>query len=255
MKNLFKKLVQFYLKVLTKVILWRKKPLVIAVAGTTNKTFTKEMILEELGKDERLIRGNPRSFNTEIGLPLAVLFLPSGYSSIIKWVDVLFTGTFLSFFSRSFPKILVLEMGVDKKGDMEYLLSLVQPKIAVVTSVDKSFPANGASLDDIADEISILVKSLPKEGVAILNNDDVRVKKMSQSAKCKAILYGEGNDSQAKIENINVVFVGQTFDLKIGNQVEKIETERFGIHNLSSIAAAKAVAYEIQEMSDKKWSK
>jgi UDP-N-acetylmuramoyl-tripeptide--D-alanyl-D-alanine ligase len=250
MKNLFKKIIQFYLKILTKIIIWRKKPTVIAIAGTTNKTFVKEMILEELGRDPELVRGNPRSFNTEIGLPLAVLFLPSGYSSIFKWADILLTGTFLSLFSQNFPKMLVLEMGVDKKGDMEYLLSLIRPKIAVITSIDKSFPANGASLDVLAEEISLLVKSLPPDGLAVLNNDDFRVKKMGQLAACQVITYGQGKDAQFKIENIRTIFGGQSFDLRSDdNSVETIETERFGAHSLNSIAAAKIVARQIQKMN------
>jgi len=252
MKKIFKSLVQFYLKVLTKIILWRKKPTVIAIAGTTNKTFVKEMILEELGRDPELVRGNPRSFNTEIGLPLAVLFLPSGYSSIFKWADILFTGTFISFFSQNFPKMLVLEMGVDKKGDMEYLLSLIRPKIAVITSIDKSFHASGVSLDVLAKETSLLIKSLPPDGLAVLNNDDFRVKKMEKLAACQVITYGQGKDAQFKIENVRAIFGGQSFDLRSNNDgIETIETERFGTHILNSIAAAKIVVRRIQKMNGK----
>ena len=156
MKKFFKKIIQLYLKLLTKIILARHKPFVIAVAGTTNKTFVKETILNELGRGSD-VRGNPKSFNTEIGLPLAVLFLPSGLASIFRWVDILLTGTCISIFSRKFPKVLVLEMGVDRIGDMKYLLSLVKPDIAIVTNIKRNFPGLKTTLDDIAKELTLLV--------------------------------------------------------------------------------------------------
>lgn len=248
LKKLFKILIQFYLKVLTKVMLWRKKPIIIAVAGSTNKTFVKEMILEELSNNQDSVRGNPRSFNTEIGLPLAVLFLPSGYSSIFRWVDILLTGTFISFFSRRFPKVLVLEMGVDKKGDMEYLLSMVKPRIAAVTNISKNFPAAGKSLDDIAGEVALLIKSLPADGLAVLNGDDERVKKMAESTKAKVIFYGSNGHCQARIEKITTTTVGQTFNLTINGKEERIETERFGVHNIKAIAIAKIIAEEFRKI-------
>ncbi|MFH0930164.1 MAG: hypothetical protein V1814_02835, partial [Candidatus Moraniibacteriota bacterium] len=87
MKKYFKLFVQFYLKILTKFVLWRHEPFVIAVAGSTNKTVAKEYILKFLREKygEKEVRGNPRSYNTEIGLPLAILYLESGESSFWKW--------------------------------------------------------------------------------------------------------------------------------------------------------------------------
>ncbi len=221
--------------------------MIIAVAGSTNKTFVKEIILEELGRKPDLIRGNPKSFNTEIGLPLAVLFLPSGYSSLFKWADILLTGTVISFFSRTFPKILVLEMGVDKKGDMEYLLSMVRPSIVVVTDVSKSFPSTGTSLDDIAMEIEFLVKKIPKNGLAILNYDDERVRKMEDFCRCKVVFYGKNENCDVRVDKITTTTTGQSFELVMDEKKERIEIDRFGQHNIHSLMAGKIVARELQK--------
>lgn len=244
MKGLYKFLVQNYLRLLTKITLWRHQPLIVAVAGTTNKTFVKEMILQELGNGPE-IRGNPKSFNTEIGLPLAVLFLPSGNSSISKWADVLLTGTCVSLLSMKFPKILVLELGVDRQGDMKYLLSMVKPKIAVVTTIDKSFPDNNTSLDDIAKEIRVLVENVPPDGLLLLNGDDNRVFEQVKYAKSRRIVYGQSPQADARIENIQETAQGQNFDLVWQGETRKIETGRFGQHNLEAQAIAKIVAHEI----------
>ncbi len=251
MKKFFRCFIQYYLKFLTRIVLWRHKPMVIAIAGSTDKTFVKDKILEELAKRDNLIRGNPRSFNTEIGLPLAVLFLPSGYSSIFKWVDVLLAGSYISFFSRQFPRVLVLEMGVDKKGDMKYLLSMVKPQMAVITNINKSFPDKNANLDIIASEMEILAEAIPEEGFLALNGDDKRVRALKNQAQCRRVLYGTEKDCQAKIFNIQEKATGQTFDLAYQNKKDKLELDKFGRHNVFSFVAAKLIVQELNKKLSK----
>lgn len=248
MKKIFKSWVQFYLKLLTRLTLWRHKPLVIAIAGTTGKTFTKEAILEELRKNKFLdARGNPRSFNTEIGLPLAVLFLPSGYRSFFRWASILSVGTFSSFFSKKFPKVLVLEMGVDRKGDMDYLLSLVRPTIVILTTIDQSFPDNNTSLDDVEKEMRQLVKAIPQKGLLILNGLDERVRFLGETFSGKKIVYGFDNDCDVKIENLKETDCGQTFELNLKDKREKIQTSKFGNHTIYALVSAKILGQEIKK--------
>ncbi len=245
MKKISKSIIQFYLKLLTKAVLRRHKPLIIAVAGTTNKTFIKEVILDELGH-EVAVRGNPKSFNTEIGLPLAVLYLPSGYSSVFRWVDVLLTGTCISVFSRKFPKVLVLEMGVDRKGDMQYLLSMVKPTIAIVTTIRGDFSQTDTTLDDITVELGQLVSAVSKNGTVILNNEDVRVKKLKDKTQARVVMYGKNSECEAHIEDIEDTSSGQKFSLEYSGKAQKIETERHGRHNVNAIVIAKVVVEELR---------
>ncbi|MBT3355841.1 hypothetical protein HN784_01070 [bacterium] len=251
MKKFFKKIIQLYLKLLTKIILARHKPFVIAVAGTTNKTFVKETILNELGRGSD-VRGNPKSFNTEIGLPLAVLFLPSGLASIFRWVDILLTGTCISIFSRKFPKVLVLEMGVDRIGDMKYLLSLVKPDIAIVTNIKRNFPGLKTTLDDIAKELTLLVEAIPKKGALVLNGDDARVKTLSSASRAKTILFGEDKSFKAVISKIEEDDAGQRFVFEYKKQRSFLETQRRGKHNIDALVIAKIVAMEIKESKNRK---
>lgn len=250
MKKLLKFFVQHYLKLLAKIVLWRHRPMVVAISGTTNKTFIKDLILKEVG-DNMEVRGNPRSFNTEIGLPLAVLFLPSGYSSLFKWVDVLFEGTMISLFSRNFPKVLVLEMGVDCKGDMNYLLTIIKPTIAIVTNVDRNFANNGTSINDIVEEMRNLIKSVKKDGVVLLNGDDNRVRALKNDSKAKVTVWGASEDCDAKISNIKNTENGQAFVLKSEGVKEDIEIKKFGYHNISAIVAAKIATREIVKRKNK----
>jgi len=248
MRKLFKKIVQFYLKVLTKIVISRHNPLIIAVAGTSNKTFVKEAILQELRKDIE-VRGNPRSFNTEIGLPLAVLFLPSGYRSVFKWVDVLFSAAMISFFGHEFPKVLVLEMGVDRKGDMAYLLSMVKPKIAVVTCIDKGYPDLGTTTDDLFEEMKELISNVEADGLVLLNGDDRLVKKLKNKTRAKTLLFGSGEKNDILIKTITNSENKNFIEINFEGKVEKFKTDKFGQHNAEALAIAKRINWEFKKGS------
>jgi UDP-N-acetylmuramoyl-tripeptide--D-alanyl-D-alanine ligase len=243
MKPFFKKIIQFHLKLFTKIILWRKKPFIIAVAGTTNKTTVKEYILKFLREKygEQEVRGNPRSYNTEIGLPLAILYLESGESSFWKWWKILIQAKLRALFSRKFPSKLVLELGVEKKGDMEYLLEMVRPSWVVVTNIEGSYSDAESNLDEIFEEMKLLTEKLPKNGKLILNFDDERVKKLADFSKAEKISYGFSDGVEAQASNLKTTVQGQTFDFSFQGKHESVEIKKYGRHNVYAWMIAKIV--------------
>ncbi|HLM84362.1 MAG TPA: Mur ligase family protein [Candidatus Bathyarchaeia archaeon] len=243
MKSIARFFVQFYLKLYTKIILWRFKPFIIAVAGTTNKTTVKEYILkflrEKYGQKE--VRGNPRSYNTEIGLPLSILYLESGESSFWKWWGILIQAKLKALFSRQFPSKLVLELGVEKEGDMKYLLEMVHPSWAVVTNIEGSYSDAESNLDDIFEEMKKLVKKLPSDGKLILNFDDARVKSLVEFSKVETISYGFSEEADACVANLKTTVQGQTFDFSFQGKFESVEIKKYGRHNVYAWMIAKIV--------------
>jgi len=107
------------------------------------------------------------------------------------------------FFSRSYPKILILEYGVDRPGDMDYLISLARPHIAVVTAIGDT-PAHiefFKDAEDIVNEKAKLVAALPVQGYAILNHDDYAVYDMKEKTKAHVLTFGFENNADVKIAN------------------------------------------------------
>lgn len=188
MKNLLKRLITWKLKLLTKITLWRHKPEIIGIVGSTEKTETKEEIKKTLSKKFD-VRANPRSYNTEIGLPLAVLYLPSGESSLWRWFKVIWEAAGIALFSRKFPKLLVLELGAIFPGDMDYLLTIVKPKYLVATNVSLGFEVAPEELQVRANEIKRAIKAVPKDGVVFLNIDDPWLKEMQKDAIAKVVTF------------------------------------------------------------------
>lgn len=243
MKPLLKRIIQYCLKLLTKFVLWRHKPFIIAIAGSTGKTTVKEYILKFLREKcgEKEVRGNPRSYNTEIGLPLAILYLESGESSFLKWLKVLVQAKMRALFGRRFPSKLVLEMGVEKKGDMEYLLDMVKPNIAIITNIEASFTYPNSSLDIVFDEMKNLVEKVPENGTVLLNSDDARLKDLSEFSKAKVVTYGFDEGSLARAENLKTDMEGQSFKFSFNGRQEDVKIKKYGRHFVYAWIIAKVV--------------
>jgi UDP-N-acetylmuramoyl-tripeptide--D-alanyl-D-alanine ligase len=243
MKKILKKIIQYYLKLLTKFVLWRHKPFIIAVAGSTNKTPTKEYILKFLREQygEQEVRGNPRSYNTEIGLPLAILYLESGESSFLKWLKILIKAKGEALFGRKFPKKLVLELGVEQKGDMEYLLKIVLPNIAVITNIEGNYSDSQNNLEELFGEFKMLVEKIPAGGTVILNRDDERVATLEDFAKANVITYGKSPEADAKISNLVTGIEGQKFNFNFQDKSEEVEIKKYGKHFIYAWVIAKII--------------
>lgn len=243
MKKVIKSIIQHYLKYLTKFVLWRHRPFIIAVAGTTNKTAVKEYILkflrEKYGESE--VRGNPKSYNTEIGLPLAILYLDSGESSAAKWMKVLVQAKMKALFSRKFPKKLVLELGVEEKGDMKNLLEMARPNVAIITNVEGSYTYSNSSLETIQNELKLLVESIPKNGFIILNSDDERVRDLNNFAKGKVITYGFEEGADARVADSKTDAEGQIFTFHFQEKSEPVRIKKYGRSNIYAWAVAKVI--------------
>ena len=199
MKTLFKSILKYYLKYITKLALLIHRPFIIGVSGSINVVFVKDEIGRQLAMLNYEVRSNPKNFNTEIGLPLAILNLPSGYNLYKKWLPIIWQAG-KSIFTLKLPKILVLGLGISCPGDMKYLLSLVKPKIAVITDITQRYLESFEDMDELVGEYEMFAKSIPSGGYLILNYDNERIKKLSELTKNKTFFFSL-KENRDKIKN------------------------------------------------------
>ena len=104
----------------------------------------------------------------------------------------------------------MLEYGVDHKGDIDYLVKIARPNIAIVTAVAPTHLEFLGTVEDVAREKGKLVKALPQRGVAILSADDARVLNMENLTRARVITYGLSD--KADINGANIIFkLGQRY--------------------------------------------
>jgi UDP-N-acetylmuramoyl-tripeptide--D-alanyl-D-alanine ligase len=158
---------------------WRARfdPLVVGVTGSIAKTSTKEAIAAVLGTTFRTLRSEGNQ-NNEIGLPLTLLRLGRDH------------------------RAAVLEMGMYAGGEIADLARLAKPRIGVVTSVHGVHLSRMGTIQAIEEAKGELVEALPSDGVAVLNQDDRRVRRMADRTAARVLGYGLGADAEVGAEDV-----------------------------------------------------
>jgi UDP-N-acetylmuramyl pentapeptide synthase len=252
MKYLLRNIILGILIFLARVRVKRLRLFVIGVTGSIGKTSTKEAISTVLGEKYRVLKSE-KSFNTDFGLPLAILEQESGFSSATKWSGILLKATWNAFFGRRHVQILVIEMGVDKPGDMDKLLKIIQPQIGVLSCISAVHLGEGQfkNLEDIFLEKKKLVEKLPEKGTAILNADDPYVSKLADSLTCRKIFYGTNDLADLKAMNITQSITGISFTVSYNGENADITLPLAGAFNvyvvLPAIAAALTQGFTLGE--------
>ncbi len=124
-----------FLGFFARTIIQFKKPFIIWVTGTVGKTTVTTHIatflVHEFG--ESAVMFSPYHYNGEYGLPLSIIWARTGGKNPFLWIWVFMIA--ISRLFRSYPQYLILEYGIDHPGEMEFLLSIAHPDIAVILPI------------------------------------------------------------------------------------------------------------------------
>lgn len=248
MKQIFKKIVVAIITFEAKMLLKRQKPTIIAVTGSVGKTSAKDAIYTVL-KSHVHARKSQKSYNSEIGVPLSVLGIKNGWNNPFLWVKNILDGAMAAFFASEYPDVLVLEIGVDRPGDMKRLTSWLTPDIVVLTRLP-DVPVHveyfNAPEDVIAEKMQ-LVQALKEDGVLIYNNDDEKIRKEIENVRQQAFGFSRYSPSHFNATGDTVLYkegkaVGVECVLEhIGEEVTFQVYGSLGIQHAYNYAAAIAV--------------
>ena len=213
-------LLKFILKILSRAILAKYKPVVIGITGSAGKTSTKEAVFAVL-KEKFSVAKNEANFNNEIGVPMAILRLRKP-GRFIWLINIFKALKLLLSKDKNYPRFLVLEMAADRPGDIGYLTSIAKPFIGIVTAIGE-IPVHieyYTGPEDVAKEKAKLIKSLPSSGLAVLNHDDITVYSMKKHIKAASVTFGFDAHANIRASDADFSFVddkvGISFKLNYG---------------------------------------
>lgn len=164
-----------WLDFLARVYLARVRPKALGIAGLQGKTVMKRW-LREMFQTALRVRANPRSYNTEVGLPLAILDVSIESGSLADALVALARATLAGVTARGPLDLLILEMGLRRSGDARALTRAIVPDILVLTPLAPSFSSDLAFLETLEKEIAELASAVAaRGGTVIACGDDPRL--------------------------------------------------------------------------------
>lgn len=258
-----KKAIQWILKKLAQLTVWKYRPGIIGVTGSVGKTSTKYAIAAVLG-NERHVRVSVGNFNSEIGLPVNILgeWKPEelklisretkpgekNFQKFLFITKIIFASIFrLVFRAKNYPEILVLEYGADRPDDLKYLLNVARPNMGAITAIGE-IPVHVEFFEgpaEVAREKARLIESLASSGFAVLNHDDHSVMDLKDRTRAHVLTFGFGKGSDVRIANFENKIednapVGISFKLEYGGS--SIPVRLTGVFGKAQAYAAAAAA-------------
>ena len=196
----------------------RSRLRVVAITGSTGKTSVKDLTAAVLSS-RYSVTASPRSFNTEVGVPLTLLA------------------------SSEDTEVVVCEMGSRGRGHISLLAEMARPLIGVVTNVGPAHLEMFGSLEGVAEAKAELIEALPEDGTAVLNADDPFVRAFGRRTNARTILYGTSADSTVRGEDLSLDAEGKaSFTLRTPEGSERVELAVPGEHMAWNALAASGAA-------------
>jgi UDP-N-acetylmuramoyl-tripeptide--D-alanyl-D-alanine ligase len=199
---------------------WRRQhnAKVAAITGSSGKTTAKEMTAAILQMGDRTLK-NQGNHNNLIGLPATLLKLEASH------------------------RRAVLEMGMNRRGEIARLTEIANPDAAVILNVGMAHLEGLGSIDGVAEAKTELIAQSSPETRIILNGDDGVLMKHAARFKRRFITFGlkEGNS----IRGTQIKPLGSggiSFDLGCEGSTRSIRLSVPGVHNVKNALAAAAVA-------------
>ena len=193
---------------------------VVCVTGSTGKTTTKEMaaaLLAVLGP----VLKSEGNLNNQYGLPLTLFRLSPEH------------------------RAAVLELGMSAPGELRALASVARPDLAVITNVAPVHLEFFSSVDAIAQAKAEILEGLGPGGVAVLNRDDPRVRRIGEAFPGKAIWFGWDRRNEVSAEAWRGTLFGMRFVLRLGGRPYDAALPLAGRHFVANFMAAAAAAHRL----------
>ncbi|MEI7818506.1 MAG: UDP-N-acetylmuramoyl-tripeptide--D-alanyl-D-alanine ligase [bacterium] len=215
---------------------------IITVTGTIGKTSAKVAIGHVLEKVGRKVSFSSDSYNTEVGVPLAMFNLkapdrpsnPASWRRILKDMDVIL---------RDYPyDTIVIEIAEDERAMMTPWVKLLKPKISLLTGASAAHMERFESVEHLRDDAVWLAEQSDR----CYYNADMPLIRDVMERKKSAVGYGL-DTGLVRFESITRSKQGTLrAELIFGKERQSVKTQMIARHGLSSLLAAAAVAHELE---------
>ena len=208
---------------------WRHRFMarVAAITGSAGKTTTKEMTSAILSLEGSTLK-NEGNFNNLIGLPLSLFLLHESH------------------------RYAVLEMGMNRPGEIGRLTEITDPDVGLITNVGRAHLEGVGSIEGVARAKVELLEKMSPRALAILNGDDRFLMQAAAVFRMKPITFGQGLQNSVRAEKIrNLGREGFSFDIYWKEKSFSVRLRVPGLQNVYNALAAAAIALSMSLSTDR----
>ena len=154
------------LRFFARSIINKHNPYIIGITGSIGKTTLTTSIASYLKivYGDSVVGTSHYHYNGEYGLPLTIIGAKTGGKNPLLWILVFFKA--IMTYIRPYPRYLILEYGIDHPGEMEYLISIVKPDIAVLSPVVPNHLEQFGTFERYRDAKLLLIESAKFHSIA-----------------------------------------------------------------------------------------
>ena len=186
----------------------KSKADIVAIVGSVGKSSTKNVFQLALKACQEIdsYQVSKKNYNNELGLPLSIFNSEAPESSAVKWILLIFKALLYRFgFIKIKSQVLILEMGADQIGDLEYLAKIAPPKTVVFTALGAEHIEKFGTIEQAINEEKSILKFLPQKNNVVLNIDDQYLQDID-SKKFKITSYGQSDKANVQIKKTTIVY-------------------------------------------------
>ena len=160
---------------------------VIGITGSNGKTIVKEWLNQLLEKDYHIAR-SPKSYNSQIGVPLSVWQINGKHS------------------------LGIFEAGISLPGEMQALANIIQPTIGVLTHIGD---AHSENFETDEQKIAEKLKLFTHVQWMVANGDDKLIRAAIEKAGLPCVFWGTEKNNDVVIQDIEKKNTVAVIQLKI----------------------------------------
>jgi len=251
MRLIIKKIVVWILTLEARLVLHKYRPKIVGITGSVGKSSTKDAIYSALSASF-FVRKSQKSFNSELGIPLTILGCENAWNNPFLWFRNIFQGLAIILLPNHYPEWLILEVGLDRPGDIRNVVRWIAFDVVVYTRLSE-LPVHVEFFDSVEAlllEKAELMRGLKQGGTLIINGDDPLQKDFTKEG-AKRLTYGLEESSRVYANHIETSYkdgrpVGVNFRIDYEGASVPIElTGVIGIQHIYPVLAGCAVGVSV----------
>lgn len=186
---------------------------VVGITGSNGKTIVKEWLYQLLMYDKNIVR-SPKSYNSQIGVPLSVWEIQPANN------------------------LAIFEAGISQPGEMQRLETVIRPTVGIITNIGS---AHSEGFKDNAEKLEEKLLLFKNSRIIVANGDDALIKGQLNRLQKPVFYWGRSKLCALQVNKVNKLETTTVINLTYSGQSFSVQapfTDDASVENIITTCAA-----------------